>query len=106
MENKMFNLKSNSQFTFRFTRISPIELLALQTQINLEDFEQTQKLFTFILEKTEVQIGQEWFPVKMKGKEVYSPSGIEDNMDMLNEIIYYFMDNVIKPTFMKSSASN
>lgn len=102
MENKEFNIKSLSQ-TFRVSKISPIELLSLQTQINFEDFKLTSNLFTFILEHLEVRVMDVWVPVKEKNKEEYNPKGIENNIKALNELIMWFLDNIIKDTFINSS---
>lgn len=101
-----FSVKSKPELKFRTGKISAVELLALQTQIDFENMKQTTTIFNFILEHTEVQIGGQWVNVKEKNLEVYYPVGIEDDIIVLQEIIFYFLTNILKPIFMKSNESS
>lgn len=100
--NKEFTIKQRPKDKFRVGKISPIELLALQTQFNFENMTQSQTVMTFILEHTEVEICGQWFKVKEVGKESYLPDNISDDLFALQEIITYFLNEVFKPAFMKS----
>lgn len=106
MENKEFKIDSRSE-KFRVTKITPVEMLAISTQVNLENFAQTKVLYQFALEHTEVLMGtgedERWKPVKTKDKEVYVPFGIEEDIKALNEICLYFITEVIYKAFQNSS---
>ena len=101
---KEFTINSRKE-NFRIPYISPVKLLAISTQVDLEKFQQTETLYTFALENTEVQMGEKWFPVKTKDKEVYMPLGIDEDLIALNEICMFFITEVIYKAFQKSSES-
>lgn len=103
MKTAEFTIESMPDVEFRVARISPVDLLAITTQIDFEQFAKTKVLYTFALEHCEVKQGEKWFPVKLPGKEVYTPSTIENNFRALNEIIAYFLNNVVAETFTESS---
>ena len=102
MEAQEFTITSRQE-QFRVPKISPIDLLALQMQTDLENFTQTKVLFTFALEHIEVKMGEKWTPVKTANKEIYMPFGIEDDFNALNELCGYFLTNVVTKVFPKSS---
>lgn len=87
---------------FRIGYISPIELLSIGTQIDFDHLEKTQALMTFVFEHVEVKIMESWSPVKMKGKEVWLPIGIEKDLLALNEIFDYVMKEIIGVVFPNS----
>lgn len=103
MQVNEFKIESLPDVQFRVSKISPIDLLAITTQIDFNNFVQTKSLYTFALEHTEVKQGEKWFPVKIANQEVYTPTTIEENLVALNEIITYFLNEVVTKTFMKSS---
>lgn len=86
----------------RVANISPVDLLAITTQIDFEKLQQTKTLITFCLENVEVKQGASWVPVKSKDREVYFPMGIENNLVALNQIFEYMMTNVITMAFQPS----
>lgn len=97
---KEFTINSLKEYTFRVSKISPVTFLALQTQIDFSDLKATETLFNFILEHIEVNINDRWF--KVKDGDTYMPMGIEEQLNCLNEIVMYFLNNVYKPVFTKS----
>ena len=101
---KIFTIKNRTDLKFRNKELSPLKVLALQTQIDFGNMEKVEGLFSFILENTEVSVnGYDWVPVKEKGREIYYPSGIEKNLNNLNEIVLTFLNEVIKPLFTESN---
>lgn len=90
---------------FRVGYISPVEMMAISTQVDFENYSMTKTLMQFCIEHVEVKIGEKWLPVKMKDKEIYKPSDIVKDFVALNEIFVYMMENVIAATFPKSSES-
>lgn len=92
-------------FNFRIKRINAIELLALRTQINFDNIKKTKELFGAMLEKIEVQCGENWLPCKMEGREVYSPAGLEDDVFLAEGLVDYFLNDFLKPVFQKSNVS-
>lgn len=103
MNNVEFTVDSYKDTTFRTTKISPVSLLAISTQINFDKFEQTEELIKFSLEHLEVKIGEQWFPVKVKDKDVYMPTDIESNLLVLNDLVTWFLVNIISRAFQKSN---
>lgn len=101
---KIFTIKNRPDLKFRNKELSPLKVLALQTQIDFGNMEKVEGLFSFILENTEVSVnGYDWVPVKEKGREIYYPSDIEKNLNNLNEIVLTFLNEVIKPLFTESN---
>lgn len=103
IQGQEFTIKSRKKDKFRIAKISPVDLLALTTQIDLSNFQQTKVIFTFALEHIEVKVAETWMPVKVVGREVYQPSGIEEDMNAMNELVMYFLNEVIAKTFTQSS---
>lgn len=104
MEQKEFKINSRKE-TFRVAHISPVDLLAISTQIDFENFKMTKTLMLFCLENVEVKIGEKWVPVKTKDREIYYPKDLENDLIGLNEIFVWMMENVITTVFQKSSES-
>lgn len=104
-EIKEFSIKNRVE-KFRIGYISPVKMLALSTQVDLDNFTKTDFLFTFALEHIEVAMGDKWNPVKTPGQEVYMPFGIEKDLKALDELCTYFLTEVIYPAFQNSSESD
>lgn len=100
-----FQIKSLKDKKFRVAKISPVDLMAITQTIDFEKYESNRVLISFCLENAEVLIGEKWLPVKVKGKDIYQPMGIEGNLDALNEIFLWMVENVISKSFTKSSES-
>ena len=103
MKVREFTIESLPSLQFRTAAISPVDLLAITTQIDFDKYQQTKMLYTFALEHIEVKQGEKWFPVKLPGQEVYTPTSLGENLVALNEIITYFLNEVVAKTFTKSS---
>lgn len=102
LEQKTFKIDSRNNLEFRIGKISAIEMLTLQTQINFKSLEQTETVFTFILEHIEVNINGVWTNVKEKGRDIYMPLDLENDLASLQELVVYFLNDVMKPIFKKS----
>lgn len=102
MTMKEFTIKSKPETQFRFKDINPVKMLALQTAIDFDDIEKTEKLYSFILENTEVNIAGTWTQVKITGRNVYFPVGFEKEINSMMEICITFLNEVVKPLFQKS----
>lgn len=105
MEQVEFKIESRKDQIFRVAKISPIDILAISTQIDFESFKATKTLMTFCVENVEVKIGEKWLPVKTKDKEIWWPKDIVNDFVALNEIFIWMMENVITAVFPKSSES-
>ena len=104
MEQKEFKINSRKE-QFRVGQISPVDLLAISTQIDFENFKMTKTLIQFCLESVEVKMGEKWIPVKTKDREIYYPKNIVNDLMAMNEIFTWMMENVIAVVFQKSSES-
>ena len=99
---KEFTIKSKPDTQYRFKDISPVKMLALQTTMDFDNVDKMEKLYGFILENTEVNIMGTWTQVKEKNREVYYPIGFEKEVESMLEICVTFLNEVLKPVFMKS----
>lgn len=97
-----FRIKSLPDKLFRVANISPIDLLAISSQIDFDNLKKTKELITFALENVEVNECGSWVNVKAKDREVYFPLGIEKNLIAMNEIFNYVTENVIIKAFQPS----
>lgn len=94
--------------TFRFKKMSPIEVLSIANQMELyigtTETDIYKKYLAEVLENTEVKVGDKWLPVK-EGNN-YLPAYLADDFRSLRQIISVFFDRVIKPIFTESSVSD
>lgn len=100
-ENETFNIEGRKEL-FRVGKISTVEILAIQTQINFNSLSQTETLFNFILEHIEVSLNNMWVTLKEKGREVYMPLDIQDDYIALQQLCIYFIKDYLQPLFRKS----
>lgn len=98
-----FTIESCPNTTFRDGYVSPVDLLAISTQVDFDAFSKTKELFSFALEHTEVMVGDKWLPVKTSGRDVYMPIGVETNYSALNDICTWYLQNVISKVFTNSA---
>lgn len=92
-------------FTFRIKKMNAIEALALRAASSLNTVDESIKFFNDILERLEVQLKESWLPVKEKGRSVYYPAGIEEDMTMIQELVNFFMKEFVTPFFESSDES-
>lgn len=100
-ENETFNIEGRKEI-FRVGKISTVEILAIQTQINFNSLSQTETLFNFILEHIEVSLNNMWVTLKEKGREVYMPLDIQNDYIALQQLCIYFIKDYLQPLFKKS----
>lgn len=100
-ENETFNIEGRKEL-FRVGKISTVEILAIQTQINFNSLSQTETLFNFILEHIEVSLNNMWVSLKEKGREVYMPLDIQNDYIALQQLCIYFIKDYLQPLFKKS----
>ena len=100
-ENETFNIEGRKEL-FRVGKISTVEILAIQTQINFNSLSQTETLFNFILEHIEVSLNNMWITLKEKGREVYMPLDIQNDYVALQQLCIYFIKDYLQPLFKKS----
>ncbi|MCI6330191.1 MAG: hypothetical protein MR775_05145 [Erysipelotrichaceae bacterium] len=98
-----FTINSMKDTTFRVAAVSPVDMLAISYQVNLENYAMTKTTLLFALENLEVKVGDKWLPVKVKGREVYQPLGIDKNFVALNELFMWFLSEVITKLFPVSN---
>ena len=99
-----FNIKTLPN-DFRIAKMNALEALAMRSVIDFDNFESTYKMLTLIIEHIEVRLDDKWLPVKEKGRDIYYPVGIEDNIYALNELVEVFLNDYFKPLFLKSDVS-
>ena len=98
-----FKIDALPDIQFREANVSPVELLALSTQVDFDKFQKTKEIFQFSLEHIECLIENVWTPVKYPGREIYMPAGIEKNFKALNELCLWYTTNVITEVFTDSA---
>lgn len=97
-----FKIKNRANNEFKFAGITAPELLSINTKINFDDGAQDENVFTWVLEHTQVKIGNDWLPVKEKGMDAYYPVDIEEDIISLYQIFTEFVHIVVMPVFKKS----
>lgn len=90
---------------FRVAKMNAVEVLALNSQVGLDTVEEAEKFFNAILERVEVKCGDGWLPVKEKGRSVFYPAGIDEDVQTIQTIVGTFMRDYLKPVFQKSNES-
>ena len=105
MTHREFEIEEMPGQKFRVAKISPVDLMAITQTIDLERFEANQALIRFCLESAEALVGEAWMPVKVKGRDVYQPMGIESDFLALNAVFMWMMQNVVYQVFTRSSGS-
>ena len=102
---KEFNIESLPGVTFREASVSPVDLLAIASQVDFDEFGKTKQMIQFSLEHLECEVNGKWFPVKQPSREVYMPFNIERNYKALNELVQWYLENVIVQVFTESAES-
>ena len=100
-----FNIEALPDITFREAYVSPVDLLAVATQVDFDEYEKNKTLFAFALEHIECLVETKWLPVKTAGRDVYMPFGIERNFKALNQLVQWYLENVIYEVFIGSAES-
>lgn len=89
---------------YRIKTMNAIELMALRSQIDFDNYEKVLKMYEIMLEKLEVEVNGKWLPVKTPGTKIYVPSGLENDVDTTEKLIMFVMEYV-KSVFTKSDVS-
>lgn len=76
-------------YEFRIKKMNAIEVLALQTVFDVDDYSKVLACFETMLEKIEVKIGEQW--VTVKDGNNYYPADVENNVEIIKELVSYFM---------------
>lgn len=96
-------LKNYPGVEFRIKdHLPPLEVFALSTQVDFDDFDKTLKLSEYALEHMEVKIGERWLAVKERGANALNPLGIDEDMNNVAELVHTFAEKVIFASFTKS----
>lgn len=99
-----FKIKSKPN-KFRIKEMKATQTLALRNQMNFDDMDKNADFFDLILENIEVEFKDNWYPVKEKGREVYYPAGVENDLATIQELINYFINDYLLPVFRESAKS-
>ena len=102
MTQEEFTIEKYDDYLFRFAKMNAIEILALETQLNFKTINQSQAGIEAILERIEVKVGNNWEPVKMKDRQVYTPSIVEEDVNLVAKLVTKFTKGLIEPVFQKS----
>lgn len=92
-----------NEHEFRIKKLNAIEVLAMRNVIDFENFHKCVSTFDTILEKFEVKVKDKFMPVK-DGSNYY-PAGIEDDLDSIQTLISFFINDYMRPLFQSSSES-
>ena len=76
--------------TYRIKKMNAIEILALRSQYDFNSYYSTLNLFNTVLERMEVKCNDNWLPVKEKGKEIFYPTGVENDGEVIKDLISFF----------------
>lgn len=87
---------------YRIKKMNAIELMAMQSQMSFKSYETTQNFYKLLLENMEVCINEKWLPVKEKGREVYYPDKIDEDIEGIEQLLSYY-SKYLKSVFQKSN---
>jgi hypothetical protein len=104
MEQTLFTVEGYD-YQFRLAKMNALDVLAFRTQVSFDSMENARALFAKVIENIEIQVGQQWFPCKEKDREIYYPAELDTNIDLLNKLVGYFLNDFLKPVFRKSNES-
>ncbi len=85
---------------YRIKQMNAIELLALRSQIDFNNYESSLKLYNILLEKVEVKAGDRW--IQVKDGNIFVPAGIENDFKTVEALIEFVLE-YLKSVFMKSN---
>lgn len=100
----MNEIEINGQ-TYRIRKMNAIEVLALQSQVDFENFETTKNCYYTLLEMLEVNAIDKWLPVKTPKQDIFYPANIENDITAIQTLIKFVLD-YLKEGFQKSNESN
>lgn len=89
---------------YKMKDMNAIEIMAMQSQMSFDNYEKTENFYKLLLEKMEVKINDKWLPVKEKGREIYYPDGIENDIEAIGNMLTY-CSKYLKSVFPKSNES-
>ena len=98
----MENLKIDKN-EFRIKKMNAIEVISFRSLMDFKSLEKVTNFFKTVLECIEVKVGDDWLPVKEKNREVYYPNGVENDINLIDELLNYFQ-RYLEEVFTKSSA--
>lgn len=101
MEQQTFTIDSMKDYLFRPKVMRAVEINAIGMTMDLDDINATIKTYDFCLEHIEVNIKDNWLPVK-KGND-YWPATIENDVVAVKELVTWFLQNVVFKVFQNSS---
>ena len=102
MKQKEFTIETLPNYTFRTTKISSVELLSLQSVMDFDKLENIKTVYCFILGHLETNIDGKWIKTYDEKFDLYMPRNLEDNGQALQELVMWFVVNVLHPLFQKS----
>ena len=104
-EAKEFTIEVNGiERIFKFDKVSPVKLSAIMMSLDLDNPVKSEALVNLAVENCKVKMDDnKWAPVKMQGREVYMPIGIENDINAFLGITKEFLDEKVTDSFMKSS---
>lgn len=100
--NEEFTIKALDQ-AFRIRKLNAIEIFALRSQIDFDNYKTTKDSVELMLENLEVKLGDNW--LKVKDGDIYYPNGIEENYDAIDELVRVFLKK-FRSVFQKSNVSS
>ena len=98
-----FEIKALPGQKFREAYVSPVDLLAIGTQVDFDVYKKNRELFKFSLEHIEAKVGEDWYPVKAKDRDVYMPLDIDKNLKALSQLCEWYFQTLILPVFQESA---
>ena len=98
-----FTIENLPNYTFRTTKLSTIDLLSIQSIMDFDKLDNVKTIYSFILEHLETNIEGKWVKTYDDKYNLYMPRNLEDNGLALQELIMWFIVNVLQPLFQKSN---
>lgn len=104
MDKQEFKVESRPDLSFRSAFNGALEVLSFQMTADFSDADKMSKTLSWLLERVEVCILGQWLPVKEKGRQIYNPAVLEEDVLALQEIAMQMLA-IVKAVFQKSRES-
>lgn len=105
---EQFEVEGYSQ-KISIPRISGPKVLAMSTVFfkarSDNDIESWDTIYTFCLEHSFIEVGGKLVPIKEKGKEIYWPQNLADDLKFQRAVCSIFLSRVFETVFLDSPKS-
>lgn len=91
--------KTIKGYTYRVKKLNALDIFAIKTACSFKTVESAKTSFEQILNKIEVQCLDKW--ITCFEEDNFYPANLENDVELVNELVSWFVGEVINPHFKK-----